>query len=85
MRLAKHSEKVRQRAIAFYEKFRGKDAVNQRKKEIADLDQKQFKGRTVYRIRCNADFGIGPHEQWLEEHLMWHLMDLAHYLCPYHR
>lgn len=51
---------------------------------IAALPHKAWREHTVYRIQCSGDFGRGPHEVWLPEYILWSLIDLQHYRCPYH-
>ncbi len=60
------------------------DGEAARAAEIAALPTKDWKGLPVYRLECCGDFGRGPHEVWVPEYLCWGLIDLRHFLCPYH-
>jgi hypothetical protein len=44
-----------------------------------------WKGRRLRTIRCQGDFGKGPHDVNVPEALLWCLISLARFLCPYHR
>ena len=68
-----------------YRSAYGRRETERREAAIRALPRKQWKGRTVYRLLCAADFGKGPHEVWLEEWKLWCLIDLRHFRCPYHR
>ena len=55
-----------------------------REREIAALPTVQWKGRTLYTLRCQGTSGKGPHDVNVPVLLVWHLMDLRHFFCPYH-
>lgn len=63
----------------------GADAVSQRQRDIAALPTVQWKGRTLYTIRCEGDFGRGPHMVHVPESLLWSLLSVRHFRCAYHR
>jgi hypothetical protein len=69
---------------AFIE-VRGAADVPRREAEIAALDAKDWRGVRVYRLTCEGPFGRGPHDVWVPEMYLWSLIDLRHFLCPYHR
>lgn len=61
------------------------DERQQRAAQIATLPAVEWKGRTLFTIRCHGDFGRGPHNLNVPESLLWSLMNLNWFLCPYHR
>lgn len=73
------------RMIEQAREWKGDAWVVRRAIEIAQLPVKDWRGRAVFRIMCEGPFGRGPHENWVPEHLLWNLLDLGHYCCPYHR
>ena len=52
--------------------------------QIAGLQRKQWRGRTLYGLTCRAEYGKGPHPMFVPEHVLWSLLDLRHYRCVYH-
>lgn len=56
-----------------------------RRKEIAALERKYWNGIEVFRVRCDGDYGRGPHDQWIPEYILWALIDVTRYRCPFHR
>jgi len=52
---------------------------------IAALPTVTWRGHTLYTIRCNGDFGKGPHLMNVPESLLWSLISLERFLCPFHR
>jgi hypothetical protein len=85
MRVYSEREWHVERARAAFESARGPMEVARRAAAIAELEQKTWNGRVVYRLRCHADFGRGPHDQFVPEGLLWALIDLRAYRCPFHR
>lgn len=65
--------------------LRGLADAHRRTAAIAQLPQKRWRGARVYAIVCRADFGIGPHVQWVPAYVLWSLIDLRGFCCPYHR
>lgn len=59
--------------------------IEERRAAIARLDSKDWKGVRLYLVRCDGDFGRGPHDQWIPEYILWSLIDVTRYRCPYHR
>lgn len=74
-----------ERARDYYRELRGFAAERQRAAEIDALLWKRWRGRIVYRLTCQADFGKGPHPMWLPEYVLWLLIDLQRYRCAFHR
>ncbi len=69
---------------AFIE-WRGVNAARQRRWEIEALPMVEWRGRTLYSLRCDADFGNGPHVVNVPERVLWSLIDVRHFRCVYHR
>jgi hypothetical protein len=63
----------------------GHDRHKKRKREIAALPKVPWRGKTLYTLRCQGDFGRGPHDMNVPRSLLWHLIDLGRYLCAFHR
>jgi hypothetical protein len=55
-----------------------------RRAEIVALPTVNWKGQTLYTIRCNGVSGRGPHVVHVTEGRMWHLLSIRDYLCVYH-
>lgn len=72
------------RTRAAYVQMRGEEAAVQRAAEIAALPTVQFKGRTLYTIRCCGTTGKGPHDRNVTEPVLWSLISLDYHLCPFH-
>ncbi len=60
------------------------DAAVRRAREIGALDSKLWRGRRVWRIVCTRTSGKGPHEMYVEAAVLWSLIDLRSFRCPYH-
>jgi hypothetical protein len=58
---------------------------HERRVTIARLESKIWNGQRVYRLTCGADFGRGPHVHWVPEYILWSLIDVTRYRCPFHR
>lgn len=52
--------------------------------EIEALPVVIWKGHGLRALRCCGTTGKGPHAVNLPEDLLWLLMDLRRYRCPYH-
>jgi hypothetical protein len=52
--------------------------------EIATLPVVVWKGRTLYTLQCQGISGKGPHAVNVPLALVWHLIDLQRFFCPYH-
>lgn len=73
------------RARAAFRQVRGIHDTRRRAAAIARLPRKRWRGVQVYAIDCDGDFGRGPHRLWVPEYVLWSLIDLRHFLCPFHR
>jgi hypothetical protein len=62
----------------------GRDRYLQRVAEIAALPAVRWKGRLLFTLTCQADFGKGPHPLNVPETLLWQLISLENFRCPYH-
>jgi hypothetical protein len=79
-----HSARSLARTIAAFREYRPGEE-EERRKEIARVESKDWRGLTVYRVHCDGDFGRGPHVHWVPEYILWSLIDVTRYRCPYHR
>jgi hypothetical protein len=52
--------------------------------QIEHLPAVEWKGRTLRTLRCEGSTGKGPHDVHVPESLLWSLISLTHYHCPYH-
>ena len=73
------------RARAAFVAYLGEDAASERAAEIAALPTVAWSGRTLYTLRCDADYGRGPHLQSVPQSMLWSLISLSHWRCPFHR
>lgn len=80
-----HEDAARNRAMAAFGEILGRQYVRQRQRAIDALPTVKWKGRTLYTIRCAADFGNGPHNVNVPESVLWSLIDLRAFRCAYHR
>lgn len=79
-------------AKAFALGVMGVHGFRRRWREIRACESKLWRGRAgdkparrVFRVRCLAGFGCGPHDRWEPEQVLWTLLSLDNYRCPYHR
>jgi len=62
----------------------GPDRTARRIWEIAALPVVTWKGRTLRTLRCHGTSGKGPHNVNVPEALLWSLIAIDHWCCPYH-
>lgn len=55
--------------------------LEQRARDIDALPTVEWKGRTLYTLKCD---GPWPHLVHVPEHQLWHLIDLRAFRCPFH-
>lgn len=72
-------------ARVIYREELGVDAEMKRLRAIEQLPVVMWHGERLYTIRCKGDFGNGPHDMNVPESLLWSLITLEWFLCPYHR
>ena len=58
--------------------------VEQRQAEIDALPTVEWRGRTLYTITCHGQRGKGHHQVNVPESLLWQLISIRRYVCPYH-
>lgn len=73
------------RTIDAFLELRSLTEMHQRMEEIAALPRKAWKGHQVYELRCLGPYGKGPHTVYVPERVLWSLLSLNYFLCPYHR
>ncbi len=79
-----HAARYLSRSIVAFNDYRPGEE-QRRRLEIARLEAKDWRGLTVYRVECDGDFGRGPHVHWVPEYILWSLIEVGRYRCPYHR
>ena len=57
----------------------------QREREIAALPAVAWRGKVLRTITCTGETGKGPHPVNVPESLLWALIDVRRFRCPYHR
>lgn len=73
-----------ERAKALYLAERGMLSALDRQAEIDALPAVEWKGKPLRTLRCHGTSGKGPHDCNVPEGLLWSLMDLRAWRCPYH-
>lgn len=81
---ASHPEARTARARAAFMEVRGLAEVPRRQAEIDTLPRVLWRGRVLYTLRCHGTSGKGPHDTNVPEALLWALIDLRAFRCPYH-
>lgn len=79
-----HPQRQTERARQAFAEVRGTLATEARAREIAALPVIEWRGRTLRTIRCDGPYGRGPHAVNVPESLLWWLMSLQRFRCPYH-
>lgn len=64
--------------------MRGEAGEARRAAEIAELPVVMWKGHELRSVKCNGDYGKGPHLMNLSEAYLWALIDFRAYRCPFH-
>jgi hypothetical protein len=55
-----------------------------REMEIAALPAAEWKGKALHTLRCHGETGKGPHDVNVPDSLLWSLISLNGYRCPFH-
>ena len=84
MRIGSHPSARMARAKRAFLEFRGVAAAVERGKAIAARPSKCWHGIRVYSISCHATYGKGPHIYFVPAGLLWSLITLEAFRCPYH-
>jgi hypothetical protein len=77
-------EAVLARTRAAFAEMYGEAAAGLRQMEINNLPAVEWKGRTLRTLYCAAPFGR-PHDLNVPEFVLWSLLDLRLFVCPWHR
>ena len=80
LHVARQAEKAK--CAFIYE--RGMLAALDRQSEIEALPAVEWKGKPLRTLRCHGTSGKGPHDCNVPEGLLWSLIDLRAFRCPYH-
>jgi len=79
-----HEERSLATAKAAFIDFAAVPAVMHRQREIDALPVVEHKGRKLRTLRCNGLTGKGPHDYNVPESLLWSLLHLGSWRCPFH-
>jgi hypothetical protein len=82
--IPRHEDAILARSKRFALEFLGPEGVERRQREIDALPTVEWKGKTLYTMRCHGTRGKGPHTVHLPESLLWQLIGLTRYRCVYH-
>ena len=83
--IPKHEDAILRRVRAYATELQGVVWAVRREREIAHLPTVEWKGHTLYTIRCHGTRGKGPHDCHVAESMLWNLIGLDGYCCVYHR
>lgn len=79
-----HAARSLARTIDAFREYRpGQEST--RRAEIERLESKDWRGGRVFRVHCDGPYGRGPHDHWVPEYILWSLIDVTRYRCPFHR
>jgi hypothetical protein len=70
---------------AIFREERGLSDYLAREQQIAQLPVVLWRGQVLRTVRCQGDFGRGPHDYHVPESLLWSLIDIRAFRCAYHR
>jgi len=82
--VSQHEDRILGTVKSFFYDIYGDAGVAKREAEIAQLPKVEWKGRNLYQLQCNGDFGKGPHPMNVPESVLWNLIDLRAFRCAYH-
>ena len=84
MRRGLHPAAQTARARAAFIELCGERETRRRERHIRRLPTKRWKGQLLYALECQAEFGNGPHVQYVPEAMLWALISLGGWRCPFH-
>ena len=84
MRIGSHPSARMMRSKLAFREFLGVAAAVERGKAIAARPSKHWHGVRVYSITCHATYGKGPHTYFVTAAVLWSLMSIGAFRCPYH-
>jgi hypothetical protein len=70
--------------IAMCQDTLGPERTRIRQAEIDALPWVMWNGRKLYGVRCQGTSGKGPHWVNLPLAMVWSLITLDHFYCPFH-
>jgi hypothetical protein len=79
-----HMDTSAMRARSAFVALRGLGHERKRLGEIRRLPVVEWRGRKLYTLRCHGTTGRGPHDLNVPEYVLWTLIDLRAFHCPYH-
>ena len=83
--VSQHEDRILADVKRFFYDIYGDAGTAKREAQIAELPKVEWNGRTLYTLRCQGDYGKGPHDMNVPESLLWNLIDLGVFYCPFHR
>lgn len=84
MRIGLHLDVKEQRTRAYFTEFRGCALTDARQAQIDALPLVEWKGKRLHTLRCHGTSGKGPHNVNVPASLLWSLIDLTRWRCPFH-
>jgi hypothetical protein len=82
--IARHEDRIVSQMRAHVRAVYGDDGLARRERAILALPAVEWKGRTLYTIRCHGDYGKGPHDVNLPLSVLLNLIGLDRFRCVYH-
>lgn len=79
-----HADQRIARARAAFREYSNGRSEQQRAAQIAALQTIDWQGRRLYTIRCHGTTGRGPHDVNVPEDMLWALIDIDTFICPFH-
>jgi hypothetical protein len=80
----RHPTRIADRAREYFVEVCGPGRAFIRQLEINRLPTVEWKGTRLYTLRCHGKTGKGPHDHHVPEAVLWSLIDLRAFRCPYH-
>lgn len=84
MRMGMHAAARLTRARAVFREWYGAVAEADRAAQISALPVVEWKGQALKTLRCHGSAGKGPHDVNVQEAMLWQLIELRRWRCPYH-
>lgn len=82
--VAEREQRAAERARGYFRHLRGESDEQQRAAEIAALPLVAWKGRPLRTLQCHGGSGRGEHDVNVPEWVLWALIGLQPWYCPYH-